>query len=430
MEQKTIGKFITALRKANGMTQKDLAEKLSVSDKTISRWERDEGLPDLSVIPVIAEIFGVTCDEILRGERKPASERSAEPVEEPTAKGEKQRQRILTMSLSKYRTQCFISIGISAVGLIAAMICNLGFLRAYIGFFVGAIFYMASLVCQAIFVNGAFLTFSNEDLAGAEIDRFKTSVIDLAKQSICITLTILGGTLPLILFPYDTYSGLEIKSWILSGLLLAALTRMVCGVAWYFLHPRLVKKGVCILVNQDEETYWYRHKLKRNYFAALAILLAVTLLGQVILNEVLGAFSLAEGTQFCDYESFVAYMEQDVPYYYESEAGGFMAVEPIDSVYYDEYGNEITEEEAFREEVVMPDGTPEGKVVCTFIQRNHSVVSWRTADSEDGLPITVVTHSDYEAANRKMEMINIGFLGLYVIECIAVVSVYRKKRMK
>ena len=50
MEKKTIGSFITALRKANGMTQKDLAEKLNVSDKTISRWERDDGTPDLSVM--------------------------------------------------------------------------------------------------------------------------------------------------------------------------------------------------------------------------------------------------------------------------------------------------------------------------------------------------------------------------------------------
>ena len=77
MEQKTIGKFITALRKANGMTQKDLAEKLNVSDKTVSRWERDEGAPDLSMIPVIAEIFDVTCDELLRGERKSPAEREA-----------------------------------------------------------------------------------------------------------------------------------------------------------------------------------------------------------------------------------------------------------------------------------------------------------------------------------------------------------------
>ena len=65
MEKKTIGGFIAALRKANGMTQKDLADRLNVSDKTISRWERDDGDPDLAAIPVMAEIFGVACDEVL-----------------------------------------------------------------------------------------------------------------------------------------------------------------------------------------------------------------------------------------------------------------------------------------------------------------------------------------------------------------------------
>ena len=69
MERKTIGQFIAALRRVSGMTQKQLAEKLNVSDKTISRWERDECAPDLTLIPVIAEVFGVTSDEILRGER-------------------------------------------------------------------------------------------------------------------------------------------------------------------------------------------------------------------------------------------------------------------------------------------------------------------------------------------------------------------------
>lgn len=46
MEKKTIGSFIAALRKANGLTQKELAEKLNVSDKAVSRWERDECYPD------------------------------------------------------------------------------------------------------------------------------------------------------------------------------------------------------------------------------------------------------------------------------------------------------------------------------------------------------------------------------------------------
>ena len=48
MEKKTIGKFISALRRANGMTQKDLGEKLFVSDKTVSRWECDECIIKLS----------------------------------------------------------------------------------------------------------------------------------------------------------------------------------------------------------------------------------------------------------------------------------------------------------------------------------------------------------------------------------------------
>ena len=69
MEKKTIGKFISALRRANGMTQKQLGEKLYVSDKTVSRWEREECTPELSLIPAIAEIFGITTDELLRGER-------------------------------------------------------------------------------------------------------------------------------------------------------------------------------------------------------------------------------------------------------------------------------------------------------------------------------------------------------------------------
>lgn len=125
MEQKTIGSFIAALRKANGMTQKDLAEKLNVSDKTISRWERDDGTPDLSVIPVIAEIFGVTCDELLRGERYSPAERIREnDGNKLTAKGEKQRQRLWKSTLLRYRAQTYIAIGISIVTILLPSVKN------------------------------------------------------------------------------------------------------------------------------------------------------------------------------------------------------------------------------------------------------------------------------------------------------------------
>lgn len=69
-------------------------------------------------------------------------------------------------------------------------------------------------------------------------------------------------------------------------------------------------------------------------------------------------------------------------------------------------------------------------MVCTYIHRNGSVRDIKTSDTEDGLPITVVTYGDYRTALQKVNMINIGFAMLYAMECLVVVLVYRKKRMK
>ena len=182
MEKKTIGAFIAALRKANGMTQKDLAEKLNVSDKTVSRWERNDGAPDLSVIPVIAEIFGVTCDELLRGERRPAEERTESTEAETTAKGEKQKQRLLKSSLSQYRTRTYISMGISVIGMIAVLIGNLAFLKAVLGFLLGAVFFAVSVMCQAIFINRAFNSVEDAEINTDEILKYKYDVIMLGEN--------------------------------------------------------------------------------------------------------------------------------------------------------------------------------------------------------------------------------------------------------
>lgn len=70
MTNKSIGSFLAELRKEKGLTQKEVADFLNVSDKTVSHWECDKYSPDISVIPLLAEFFGVTCDEILRGEKK------------------------------------------------------------------------------------------------------------------------------------------------------------------------------------------------------------------------------------------------------------------------------------------------------------------------------------------------------------------------
>ena len=77
MTNKSIGNFLSELRKEKGLTQKEIADYLNVSDKTVSHWECDKYSPDISVIPILAEFFGVTCDEILRGERKVPEDRES-----------------------------------------------------------------------------------------------------------------------------------------------------------------------------------------------------------------------------------------------------------------------------------------------------------------------------------------------------------------
>lgn len=63
-----VAKNITELRALNNMTQMELAEKLNYSDKTISKWERAESSPDISVLVEIADLFGVTLDYLVKSE--------------------------------------------------------------------------------------------------------------------------------------------------------------------------------------------------------------------------------------------------------------------------------------------------------------------------------------------------------------------------
>ena len=68
MTKTNIGEFIAALRKSSGYTQQEVADRLGVSNKTVSSWETGASCPDISMLPALAELYGVTCDEILRGE--------------------------------------------------------------------------------------------------------------------------------------------------------------------------------------------------------------------------------------------------------------------------------------------------------------------------------------------------------------------------
>lgn len=67
MDCEKIGKMIYNLRKEKAMTQKQIADFMNISDKTISKWERGLGCPDVSLLPELSQIFGVNIEEILSG---------------------------------------------------------------------------------------------------------------------------------------------------------------------------------------------------------------------------------------------------------------------------------------------------------------------------------------------------------------------------
>ena len=67
MKKQTFGAMLAALRKEKGMTQLELAEQMGVTDKAVSKWERDLSFPDVTSLPRLAEILEVSVDELMQG---------------------------------------------------------------------------------------------------------------------------------------------------------------------------------------------------------------------------------------------------------------------------------------------------------------------------------------------------------------------------
>lgn len=73
MANTSMGEIISALRKEKGMTQKNVADKLGITDKAVSKWERDVAFPDTATIPKLAEILGVSVEELMQAKSVPTT---------------------------------------------------------------------------------------------------------------------------------------------------------------------------------------------------------------------------------------------------------------------------------------------------------------------------------------------------------------------
>lgn len=199
MEKKSIGKFIAALRKANGMTQKELAEKLNVSDKAISRWERDENLPDLTLIPVIANIFQVTCDEILRGERINPQQTNPENQDNDiiSQKSVKQVERIINKRKTTFINGSILSVTLASIGMVCCLFLWYPFRR-----FVPSILFIAAIACEGIFCNLSFAAVKSVKCETNILDTYKKFILQSTEWVIFAIIFLFGGAIS-----YEDYMG-------------------------------------------------------------------------------------------------------------------------------------------------------------------------------------------------------------------------------
>lgn len=190
MSNNSIGQFIAILRKANGMTQQDVADRLNVSNKAVSRWERDESAPDISLIPALAEMFGVTCDELLRGER--ITEHAHE--EKRDVKAEKQLNALINRAISNFKMMCWISIAVSIVGFIAWFGTSYAFARPDIGFPIMLLIEVVAVLLTAIATSRMKETKSDNEMFGnvdvAMQDKFNRVLGSYSFNAFFVTLSV------------------------------------------------------------------------------------------------------------------------------------------------------------------------------------------------------------------------------------------------
>ena len=86
VEAKEFGRFIAGMRKEKKMTQAELAEKIHVTDKAVSRWERGLGFPDIQTIEPLAQALGISVLELMRSERQEKAKEEAAPEIQYTQK--------------------------------------------------------------------------------------------------------------------------------------------------------------------------------------------------------------------------------------------------------------------------------------------------------------------------------------------------------
>ena len=415
MEKKTIGKFIAALRRANGMTQRELGERLFVSDKTVSRWECDECTPELSLIPSIAEIFGITTDELLRGERSnPDREAISEDCAiRQRAKSDKQFRLMLHSRKKKFTNLSLISVGLIIVGLIAAMICNLGFSRGLLGFCLASVFFVAATICQICFTVSFRLLIDEEEAEHAEeIRKANTDMVFSSVKIFFAVLLTFAFCLPIALLTDHSYYGLAFGSWLLFGFLFSAVAFLLAFCVYkIFVLKALINKEIVWLDEQAVDRARAEGKLLGRICIVFTVALAVILLATYIVTSFVSESTFIKRERFDDPDEFIAYMQSAYDAWYEEGYGDSPPPPHSEMGYPNRKWGEIDGKEYY---------------YCAHLYESIDVLRHRNGELE----IVVTTDAADQHGQMMYSILNIGLLSLHVINLAVCVAWYLAKTRK
>ena len=223
MAKTTMGEFLAILRKSKGMTQQDAADRLGVSNKTVSSWETGASSPDISLLPAIAELYGVTCDELLRGER-------ISPAEPPQAT-EQKREKALAHLLARYKNNvsvaAMVSYGLAVLAALLTLILAFAAFQSRLGFFIGLILLAASLFATLLACRRAAFLVSQDDFEAEATERFFLYLFRIRGRVCIACAAAFGFIFPHVFIP--AHGGMKIGYAFLFGAIGAAAAFLIAG---------------------------------------------------------------------------------------------------------------------------------------------------------------------------------------------------------
>ncbi len=263
MEKKTMGSFLAALRKAKGMTQQEVADRLNVSNKTISKWERDEGCPEIMMLPLIAELYSVTVDDILRGERITKEEN----IEIKETKSEKQIKYLIDRATTKFKNLSIISVVLGVASVLLAYtlgdIINYNFL--WVGLLISLLLASASVIVIAIAVNNLLSGFNDEEIIDNDIlQASKKTCVKYISIIAFLTILVLCGIILNII-----YSGVG------SAFIGIPAFLVVAGIPTYFIRSKLNKRWN---IEEAEKFSPEQKKYRKKHIKITSIIIAVSII--------------------------------------------------------------------------------------------------------------------------------------------------------